>query len=148
MPAAIGRTSTPWAWLLALTPLAAAAALEPVLLAFARATAFPSGTRVPDAVSGQILIAVLIDLIASATLIPLGGLLAWLDARALRRDGLGHPFGWGWGFLPYVYLIGRAVTLGRATGRGAGPLVLTAALFALALLVVLVQFALTFVSLM
>jgi hypothetical protein len=49
-------------------------------------------------------------------------LLAFFDSKKLRRDGVSHPFPWGWGFIPIVYIIGRAVVVHRRSGRGLAPL--------------------------
>lgn len=48
--------------------------------------------------------------------------LAFFDHSELKRRGVPNPFPWGWGFLPLVYVIGRAVVVNRRTGRGLAPL--------------------------
>ena len=56
--------------------------------------------------------------------------LAWLlfvwfayrDSRELKARGMDRPFGWGWGFIPLVYLIGRTVVVHSRTGKGLAPL--------------------------
>lgn len=48
--------------------------------------------------------------------------VAYLDSRELARRGVPRPFGWGWAFLPLVYVIGRAVTVYSRTQRGLAPL--------------------------
>jgi hypothetical protein len=47
---------------------------------------------------------------------------AYRDSRELKARGLDRPFGWGWGFIPLVYLIGRTVVAKSRTGRGLAPL--------------------------
>ena len=47
--------------------------------------------------------------------------LAFLDSRELRGRGL-VPFAWGWGFLPVVYIVGRAIRVYGQTRRGLAPL--------------------------
>lgn len=49
-------------------------------------------------------------------------LVAYFDSRELRAREVPKPFGWGWAFLPLVYVIGRAVVVYSRTGRGLAPL--------------------------
>jgi hypothetical protein len=49
-------------------------------------------------------------------------LFAFQDSRELKARQLPSPFGWGWGFLPLVYGIGRSVVVYNRTGRGLAPL--------------------------
>lgn len=48
--------------------------------------------------------------------------LAYNDSKELKARQLPSPFGWGWGFLPLVYIIGRTVVVYQRTGRGLAPL--------------------------
>jgi hypothetical protein len=48
--------------------------------------------------------------------------LAYRDNRELKARQIDRPFGWGWGFLPLVYLIGRTAVVYRQTRRGLAPL--------------------------
>lgn len=47
---------------------------------------------------------------------------AYQDSRELKARQLPGPFGWGWGFIPIVYLIGRSAVVYSRTGRGLAPL--------------------------
>lgn len=48
--------------------------------------------------------------------------VAYLDSRELKNRGVPAPFGWGWGFIPIVYVIGRSVVVHSRTGTGLTPL--------------------------
>lgn len=48
--------------------------------------------------------------------------LAFVDYRSLVARQLPRPFHWAWGFLPFVYIIGRSVVAYSRTGRGLGPM--------------------------
>jgi len=66
-----------------------------------------------------------------------GVVLAALDARLLRRQGVERPASWLWAFLTApVYLLARLVATARATGRGFSPVVVFAATVVLALLAI------------
>ncbi|MBN9213592.1 MAG: hypothetical protein ABS62_04100 [Microbacterium sp. SCN 70-200] len=64
-----------------------------------------------------------VSLIGTA-LLGLFVVFSWLDWRELRRRGVPRPFHWGWSFFAFVsgglavYMIGRAVVLGRRTVAG------------------------------
>lgn len=137
-------TSTPWAWLLALTPVVSALAVQPALIGFQQAAASPIGGRVPQRAADLIAVGFVIDLTVAILLIGVSGLLARLDQRELRRRRIDRPFPWGWGFLSAVYLIGRTVVLHHRTGRGAAPLVLAVALFISVMLVLFIEFGVVF----
>lgn len=44
------------------------------------------------------------------------------DSRELRRRQIREPFGWGWAFIPIVYVIGRTAVVYSRTGQGLAPL--------------------------
>ncbi len=124
------RSSTVWAWLIAVLPLLG---VVPVILAmqsmqdsftriFEQAASDPTDSRgmltaqlamygnpwVPAASMGSWVLAGLFVL------------FGFFDWRVLRARGFDRPFHWAWGFLgSLVYLIGRAVVVRR---RGASAL--------------------------
>jgi hypothetical protein len=55
-------------------------------------------------------------------LVGVNALLAFFDWRLLKKRQVERPFFWAWGFLSPVYVIGRAVVLGRRAGHGLAPL--------------------------
>ncbi len=61
--------------------------------------------------------------------------LAFFDARRLRATGFDRPFPWGWAFLSYVYIIGRAVVVRRRSGRGLAPLFVWIGIYAVSIIV-------------
>lgn len=138
------RTSTPWAWLLALAPVVSVAALQPALIGCLQAAASPIRGLVPQQAADLITVGFVINLSTTLMLIVVSGLLAWLDQRGLRQSGIDRPFPWGWGFLYGVYLVGRTVVLRRRTGHGAAPLVLAASLFIAAMLGLFIEFGIVF----
>lgn len=48
--------------------------------------------------------------------------VAYADSRELQNRGVPAPFGWGWGFISIVYIIGRSVVVHSRTGTGLTPL--------------------------
>lgn len=67
-------------------------------------------------------------------------LLAYLDWRRLRRQGVVRPFHWAWGFLIGFYIIGRSVVVRKvAPGRGLEPLWAHLAVVLFTLIVAFIQ---------
>lgn len=83
-------------------------------------------------------------LFAPASLLVLAGslvidgitiLLAYLDWRRLREEGVLRPFHWAWGFLTVIYVIGRTLVVRQvAPGRGLEPIWAMVAVFLIALI--------------
>jgi hypothetical protein len=48
--------------------------------------------------------------------------IAYQDSHALKERGFPKPFGWGWAFIPPVYIVGRGVVARIRSGRGLAPL--------------------------
>ena len=67
--------------------------------------------------------------------------LAWFDERRLLASGFDRPFPWGWAFLSYVYIIGRAVVVRRRSGRGLAPLFVWIGIYAVSFIVSIGQVA-------
>ncbi|MBB5632371.1 hypothetical protein BKA04_000594 [Cryobacterium mesophilum] len=62
----------------------------------------------------------------------LGVWFSYIDWRTLRDRGVPRPFHWAWGFLSYVYPIGRSVVVRRRTGSGISPMWVTIILYVVA----------------
>lgn len=73
---------------------------------------------------------------------------AYLDWRALTERGVPRPFHWAWGFLSYVYPIGRSVVVRRRTGHGISPMWVTIILFVVANVVMVAYVFTVMMSLM
>lgn len=143
--------NTLWGWLLSLLPLAAIAAMQPMLLAYGpfihqtlqyqRQALMSPGVapRLPVG-SGSFLGLFALSYALSFALIGLAALASYLDWRSLKQRGIVRPFPWGWGFLTGVYIVGRAVVLGRRVGRGWAPMWLAIALFAVAMVIEFAEF--------
>jgi hypothetical protein len=138
-------TNTLWGWLLSLLPLVAIAAGQPAILAYGpfirqslrtqrQLLADPHATVITTpSGSGSFVILFIVSWLLSLALLGLAALAAYLDWRTLKARGIVRPFHWAWGFLAGVYIVGRAVVLGRRVGHGWAPMWVAIALFVVAM---------------
>lgn len=77
----------------------------------------------------------------------LGVWFSYLDWRTLTERGVPRPFHWAWGFLSYVYPIGRSVVVRRRTGQGISPMWVTIILFVVANVAMIVYMVTVMMSL-
>lgn len=123
-PKAQVATNTVWVW------LSIAASLLPLVVVFfidwdgyIDAIMLAVDVDDPTGLLAWQLQAFAVSLIGTALLAAFV-VFAWLDWRELRRRGVPAPFHWGWSFFVFVsggiavYMIGRAVVLGRRTVSG------------------------------
>lgn len=129
--------TTPFVWVLALTPLVSllTLAVQAAMGDFSGEFLLASDTIITPGTAVSYVIGFVSWL--------LGVLLAFLDHRELGNRGLTHRFSWAFAFIPVLapltYLIGRTVTVRGQTGRGLAPLItwiaLTAATFLISVVV-------------
>jgi hypothetical protein len=135
-------TSTPWIWLIAVHPIVSVVAIwfmDPSKLLPDLNTASPSSAFV-DVLAvytnpAFLALSVLGWLATVASFV-----FAYLDHRRLVQIGVVRPFHWAWSFLALaigtflVYVIGRAVIVGRVSGgRGYAPMWVAIVVYAAAM---------------